>query len=68
VHAHPRDTVLMSVIGQTPVPMCQEGSALVRTPLPVYPHSKIIVTDQEGMDVAQAMATARRCCCSDTAR
>ncbi len=55
VHAHPRYTVLMSVLGQTLVPMCQEGSALVRTPLPVYPHSKIIVTDEEGMEVAQAM-------------
>jgi ribulose-5-phosphate 4-epimerase/fuculose-1-phosphate aldolase len=37
VYARARYAVLMSVLGQTLVPMCQEGSALVRTPLPVYP-------------------------------
>jgi ribulose-5-phosphate 4-epimerase/fuculose-1-phosphate aldolase len=57
VHVHPRYTVLMSVLGQTLMPMCQEGSELVRTPLPVYPHSKIIVTDEEGSEVAETMGT-----------
>jgi ribulose-5-phosphate 4-epimerase/fuculose-1-phosphate aldolase len=55
VHAHPRYTVVMGILGQTLVPMCPEGSALVRTPLPVYPHSKIIVTDAEGMEVVETM-------------
>jgi ribulose-5-phosphate 4-epimerase/fuculose-1-phosphate aldolase len=58
VHAHPRYTVLMSVLGQTLKPMCAEGSQLVRTPLPVYPKSKIIVTDEEGMEVVTAMGAS----------
>jgi ribulose-5-phosphate 4-epimerase/fuculose-1-phosphate aldolase len=57
VHAHPRYTVLMSVLNQTLRPMCQEGAVLVREPLPIYPHSKIIVSDEEGMEVVQTMGS-----------
>ena len=52
VHVHPRYTVLMSTLGQTIKPMCQEGHQLVARPLPVYPHMKTIVTDQEAQEVA----------------
>lgn len=52
VHVHPRYTVLMSALGETLVPMCQEGIELVRHPLPVYPHVKTIQSDEEGMDLA----------------
>ena len=52
VHVHPRFTVLMSVLGQQLVPMCNEGLDLVRNPLPVYPHIKIIQSHDEGVDVA----------------
>jgi ribulose-5-phosphate 4-epimerase/fuculose-1-phosphate aldolase len=53
VHVHPRYTVLMSTLKQTLRPMCQEGVELVRRPLPVYPHVKTVVTDDEGQDVAR---------------
>lgn len=53
VHVHPRHTVLMSTLGKPIKPMCQEGIDLVRRPLPVYPHVKTVVTDEEGMDVAR---------------
>ena len=52
VHVHPRFTVVMSVLQETLVPMCPEGIDLVRHPLPVYPHNKLILTEDEGMEVA----------------
>jgi ribulose-5-phosphate 4-epimerase/fuculose-1-phosphate aldolase len=53
VHVHPRFTVLMSTLGVTLKPMCQEGAQLVSRPLPVYPHTKTVVTDEEGEEVAR---------------
>jgi ribulose-5-phosphate 4-epimerase/fuculose-1-phosphate aldolase len=52
VHVHPRHTILLTTLGQAVKPMCQEGVELVRQPLPVYPHVKTVVTDQEGQEVA----------------
>ena len=52
VHVHPRFTVLMSVLQSRLIPMCNEGAALVKKPLPVYRHNKIVQTDAEGMEVA----------------
>ena len=52
VHAHPRFTVLMSVLQAELVPMCQEGIRLVRRPLPVYPHVKTVQSEEEGQEVA----------------
>src|SRR5262245_18903770 len=52
VHVHPRYTILMSVITGSLKPMRQEGTQLVRDPLPIYPHVKTIQTDAEGMEVA----------------
>jgi ribulose-5-phosphate 4-epimerase/fuculose-1-phosphate aldolase len=53
VHVHPRYTVLMSTVGKTLKPMCQEGMELVARPLPMYPHVKTVVTDEEGEEVAR---------------
>ena len=58
VHVHPRYTVVMSVLQKTLVPMCPEGIALVRHPLPVYPHNKLILTDEDGTEVAEALGDA----------
>jgi len=55
VHVHPRYTVLMTVLGVTLVPMCQEGIELVRRPLSVYPHVKTVQSDEEGMELAALM-------------
>jgi ribulose-5-phosphate 4-epimerase/fuculose-1-phosphate aldolase len=48
VHVHPRYTVLMSVLQQTLVPMCQEGASLVEKPIPVWGHSRLVSTDEDG--------------------
>ena len=55
VHVHPRFTVVMSVLQANLVPMCQEGINLVSKPLPVYPHVKIIQSEEEGMEVARLL-------------
>ena len=55
VHVHPRFTIVMTLLGATLVPMCNEGLNLVHRPLPVYPHSKLITTEEEGMEVAAAL-------------
>ena len=61
VHVHPRNVVLMSVLEETLVPMCQEGAELVRRPLPVYPHSKTVWSEEEGMELVQVMGSAKAC-------
>ena len=55
VHVHPRFTVLLSTLGQKMTPLCQEGMQLVRDPLPVWPHVKIIQSHDEGMEVANLL-------------
>ena len=55
VHAHPRFTVLMGVLQVPIVPMCAEGSQLVRKPLPVYPHRNLVHSDAEGMELATVL-------------
>ncbi len=55
VHVHPTFTVLMSVLGLPIRPMAQEGVQLVAKTLPLYPHTRTIQTDEEGMDMATQM-------------
>ena len=59
VHAHPRYTVAMSVVGEPLRPCCQEGAQLVRRALPVYPHMRIVVTEEDGMEVVRTLGTNR---------
>jgi len=55
VHAHPRFTILMSVLDRRIRPMRNEGARLVQRDIPVYPHSKLILTDADGSGVAQTL-------------
>jgi ribulose-5-phosphate 4-epimerase/fuculose-1-phosphate aldolase len=59
VHVHPRFTVMMSVLQARLVPMCNEGAQLVRKPLPVWNHNKIIQTDEEGSGVADLLKDSK---------
>jgi ribulose-5-phosphate 4-epimerase/fuculose-1-phosphate aldolase len=59
VHVHPRYTILMSILTGSLKPMCQEGAALVRHTLPIYPHIKTIQSDAEGMEVANLLGDHR---------
>jgi ribulose-5-phosphate 4-epimerase/fuculose-1-phosphate aldolase len=53
VHVHPTFVVLMSVLGRRIRPMAQEGIHLVAKALPVYPHTRTVQSDEEGMDHAK---------------
>ena len=55
VHVHPKFTVIMGVLGVPLVPMVQEGILVVRTTLPVYPHTKVVTSEAEGQEVARLM-------------
>jgi ribulose-5-phosphate 4-epimerase/fuculose-1-phosphate aldolase len=59
VHVHPRFTILMSVLGKTLRPMSNSGGQLVRKPIPIYPHNKLILTDEDGTGVATTLADGR---------
>ena len=59
VHAHPRYTVLMSVLNATMTPTGNSGNELVRRPIPVYPHMKTIQSAEEGMGVAKTLGANR---------
>ena len=53
VHVHPRFTVLMSVLQNTLVPMCLEGMNMFTQPLPVFPSPRLILSEQDGAEVAR---------------
>jgi ribulose-5-phosphate 4-epimerase/fuculose-1-phosphate aldolase len=55
VHAHPRFTILMSVLDKRLRPMRNEGARLVQKEIPTYPHSKLILTDEDGSGVAETL-------------
>jgi len=58
-HVHPRFTVMMSVLQARLVPMCQEGAQIVRNPLPVWEHFRIVQTDEDGTGVSKLLNASR---------
>jgi len=54
-HGHPDYTVLMSVLGRAIRPMAQEGAGLVLQQINVVPQTKIVVSEEEGMEVASQL-------------
>lgn len=59
VHVHPRFTVAMSVLKAILTPVCLEGIDLVLDPLPVYPRPKLILTEEDGQEVARTLGKNR---------
>ena len=59
VHVHPRFTVVMSVLQANLVPMCNEGNLLVRNLLPVFQHCRLILTEEDGMEVASLLGPSK---------
>ena len=59
VHVHPKFTVLMSVLGKPFKPMAQEGITLFEHPLPVYPWTKTVTTEEEGQEVAKLLGNGK---------
>jgi len=59
VHVHPRFTIIMSLLGIPLQPMCNEGAPLVRDPIPVFKHSKLILSEEDGMGVVGALGDSK---------
>jgi L-fuculose-phosphate aldolase len=55
VHVHPRYTVLMSVLQEQLGPMCIEGQQLFSEPLPMFPSPRLIIREEDGVEVAQLL-------------
>ena len=58
VHVHPRFAVLMSVLQADLGPMCIEGMQLFSKPLPVFPSPRLIIREEDGVEVAKLMGDA----------
>ena len=56
-HVHPRFTIVMNLLDVRLQAMCNEGHQLVRQDIPVYPHSKLILSEQDGAEVADALGS-----------
>jgi ribulose-5-phosphate 4-epimerase/fuculose-1-phosphate aldolase len=54
-HVHPDYAVLISIFGKALVPMAQEGAGMVLKPIPVFPQTKIVVSDEEGIALADML-------------
>jgi ribulose-5-phosphate 4-epimerase/fuculose-1-phosphate aldolase len=55
VHAHPKFTTILSVLEKRIVPVCFEGNRLVREPLPVYRHQKLVLSEEDGRELATSL-------------
>src|SRR5712692_5157651 len=58
VHVHPRYTVLMSVLQEQLGPMCIEGMQLFDEPLPMFPSPRLIIREEDGVEVAHLLGDA----------
>ncbi len=58
VHVHPRFAVLMSVLQVDLGPMCIEGMQLFSKPLAVFPSPRLIIREEDGVEVAKLMGDA----------
>ena len=58
VHTHPRYTNVLGLNDVKLKPMSNEGHQLVRNDIPVFPHSKLIITEEDGMQVVNAMGAS----------
>jgi L-fuculose-phosphate aldolase len=58
VHVHPPFSVMMNVLGFSLKPMVLEGIRLVRKPLPVYPHTCLVTTAEQGAEMAACLGDA----------
>jgi ribulose-5-phosphate 4-epimerase/fuculose-1-phosphate aldolase len=59
VHVHPRFTVVMGILQSQLRPMCLEGMHLVTEPLPIFESPRLIVTEEDGTEVARVLGESR---------
>jgi len=60
VHVHPRFTIIMGLLqGGKIMAMCNEGAQLVKDTLPMFPHQRLILSDEDGMEVANTLGDSK---------
>lgn len=59
VHVHPTFTTVLTVLEKRIRVMCNEGSRLVREPLPVWRHQKLVISEEDGADLAASLGGAK---------
>jgi ribulose-5-phosphate 4-epimerase/fuculose-1-phosphate aldolase len=59
VHVHPRFTIVMGLLQGDIMPMCNEGNSLVMNPLPMFPHQRLILSEEDGMEVANTLGDSK---------
>jgi L-fuculose-phosphate aldolase len=59
VHVHPRFTIIMGLLQSDIKPMCNEGNTLVNDPLPIFPHQRLILTEEDGIAVATLLGDSK---------
>lgn len=59
VHVHPRYTIIMGLLTGELKPMCNEGNGLVKDPLPMFPHQRLILSEDDGMEVANTLGKSK---------
>ena len=57
VHVHPRFTTVLTVLEKRIVCMCNEGNRLVRDALPVWRHQKLVISEEDGRDLASSLGS-----------
>jgi ribulose-5-phosphate 4-epimerase/fuculose-1-phosphate aldolase len=55
VHVHPRFTTVLTVLEKRIVCLCNEGNRLVREALPVWRHQKLVISEEDGRDLASVL-------------
>lgn len=58
VHVHPPFCTMLTVLGAPIVPVVLEGVRVVRHPLPIYPHTCLITTEEQGREMARTLGDA----------
>src|SRR5436189_6027283 len=54
-HGHSQYNVLMSVLQEQIAPMCIEGMQLFNDPLPLFPSPRLIIREEDGVEVAKLL-------------
>jgi ribulose-5-phosphate 4-epimerase/fuculose-1-phosphate aldolase len=59
VHVHPKFATVLSVLEKRIRVMCNEGNRLVRDALPVWRHQKLVISEEDGADLADALGKSK---------
>ena len=58
-HVHPRYAIVMGLLQGDIMLMCNEDNQLVKEPLPMFPHQRLILTEEDGMEVANTLGDGK---------